>query len=307
MHLPFIDQSNDRELPADYDGPVLVWDIDKTYLDTHFSSWRGLLRIPLEFGVDKVSVPGAAALLRGLRSGPGAHSRATPLYFVSGSPAQMRRVIEEKMRLDGVDFDGITFKDQLGLVRALRPRDVTRQLGYKLAALLAYALQLPPGCRFVLFGDDVEQDAEVFTLFREVLEGLKGRKLRSRLRAGDVHRHDAETVLGLAESLSPRSEPVTRIFIKQSRERSLGGHPRVVAARSYLTIAAVAAKMDLMRADGVEAVRSELISLGARQPELEEAMRHAARVPVMSSEPFPLESLAGLVDPLRRARLTSSR
>jgi hypothetical protein len=80
------DRSNDRRLPPDYTGDVLLWDIDKTYLDTHFSSWRGLLAIPFDMAVDKRAVPGAVPLLRALRRGPGERSVLVPLYFVSGSP-----------------------------------------------------------------------------------------------------------------------------------------------------------------------------------------------------------------------------
>ena len=48
---------NDRDLPRDYAGPVFVWDVDKTYLSTRFSSSSGLARIPIEFSVDKVAIP----------------------------------------------------------------------------------------------------------------------------------------------------------------------------------------------------------------------------------------------------------
>ena len=50
--LSFLTRTNERRIAPDYAGDVLIWDIDKTYLDTHFSSFRGLLRIPLELAVD---------------------------------------------------------------------------------------------------------------------------------------------------------------------------------------------------------------------------------------------------------------
>src|SRR5688572_7492402 len=128
MNDGFIHQTNDRRLPPDYAGDVLLWDIDKTYLDTRFSSMRGLLSIPFEFAIDKRSLPGAAVLLRALRRGAGAESALVPLYFISGSPPQLRRVVERKMVLDGVDYDGITFKDQLGLLLARRPGLIKAQL-----------------------------------------------------------------------------------------------------------------------------------------------------------------------------------
>ena len=54
-----------RSLPDGYSGPVFIWDIDKTYLSTQFSSLRGLGRIPLEFAVDKQAIAGMPEVLRG--------------------------------------------------------------------------------------------------------------------------------------------------------------------------------------------------------------------------------------------------
>ena len=66
----FLQRANERRLDPDYTGEILLWDIDKTYLDTHCSSWRGLARIPFELAIDKVTVPGSVPILRALRRGP---------------------------------------------------------------------------------------------------------------------------------------------------------------------------------------------------------------------------------------------
>ncbi|MEO1234782.1 MAG: hypothetical protein AAFZ18_38405, partial [Myxococcota bacterium] len=136
MTPKYLERSNDRTLAPDYRGPVFVWDIDKTYLETRFSSARSVARIPFEVAVDKLTVPGAVPLLRALRRGAGSTSAAVPLYFVSGSPLQIRSVIERKMDLDGVGYDGLTFKDQLGLFLRGRGSYIRQQVGYKLRALL---------------------------------------------------------------------------------------------------------------------------------------------------------------------------
>ena len=151
-------------MPAEYSGRILLCDIDKTYLATSFSSWRGLIRIPFEFAIDKQPIPGAVPLLRALRRGTAEESALIPLYFVSGSPVQLRGVIERRMTLDGIEFDGITFKDQLGLVLTGRPADVKRQVGYKLTALLSYWRELPKGARWLMFGDDAEAVRELSVL-----------------------------------------------------------------------------------------------------------------------------------------------
>src|SRR5690606_37832680 len=108
-----LDRSNDRVFPAGWRGRIYVWDIDKTYLATEIHSVRALLLVPFEFAVDKRNVAGTSALLRALRRGvaPPGLTLANPIYFVSASPPQLRTVIQRKMLLDGVEHDGITFKD----------------------------------------------------------------------------------------------------------------------------------------------------------------------------------------------------
>ncbi len=260
MQARFIQQSNERTLPQDYSGQILLWDIDKTYLDTSFSSKRGLLAIPLEFAIDKRSVPGAVPLLRALRRGSGAQSALTPLYFVSGSPPQLRKVIEKKMLLDGIQSDGISFKDQWALVRAGRAKDIKRQIGYKVAALLMYRQTIPADARWLLFGDDVESDAEAFLLFGEICCDLRGDALRQRLAAGDVHRDDQDLILELSNDLALGPDPVERVFIHMSAQKdpSIFSDPRVVACRSYIQTALVLAHEERIQAQTVSAVAKVL-------------------------------------------------
>lgn len=282
----FLQQTNDRQLDAGYVGDVLVWDIDKTYLDTRFSSVRGLLSIPFELAVDKEPIVGSVALLRALRRGPGPKPALVPLYFVSGSPPQLRRVIEQRMTLDGVQFDGMTFKDQLGLLRAGRLGDLTRQVGYKLAALLLYAREMPRTVRWLLFGDDVEQDAEVFALFGEVCAGLRGSALTTRLRTHGVHRADIAAIVEAADSIAEGSDPVERIFIHLAHgtDPTNFRDPRVVATRSYLQTALVLAAMGKVRSEVVGTVAAELRRRGVLEIEIEaQAMEAVARWGVAST------------------------
>ncbi|RMG11429.1 MAG: hypothetical protein D6729_18025 [Deltaproteobacteria bacterium] len=256
----YLERTNDRRLPEDYTGDILLWDIDKTYLETHFSSWRGLLAIPFEFAIDKSPLPGAVPLLRALRHGPGDEPRLTPLYFVSGSPPELRPVITKRMILDGVEYDGITFKDQLGLLLAGRVREITRQVGYKLEALLRYRLELPAGARWLCFGDDVESDAEIFALFGEVCAGLRGGALDGRLRSYGVHADQIRECIALAERLPITPDPVERIFIHLSggSDPARFDDPRVVAAYSYLQTALVLLQMERIRPEAVTAVAKDL-------------------------------------------------
>lgn len=256
----FLDRSDDRVLPAGFEGDVFVWDIDKTYLDTHFSSVRGLLGIPFELAIDKQAVPGAAPLLRGLRHGPGEESALAPVYFISGSPLQMRKTVERKMTLDGVQFDGITFKDQLGLLLAGRPRGISEQVGYKLKALLLLRRGHPAGARYTLFGDDVEQDLDSFLLFGEVCAGLRGVALRKRLEARRVHPRDIDEAVALASGLPPGAlDPVVNVFIREVRGgRVPSPDPRVRTSPSFLDHARTLLALGKLGSAAVEAVRSEV-------------------------------------------------
>jgi hypothetical protein len=273
----FVDQSDDRGLDPGYDGDLFVWDIDKTYLDTHFSTWRGLVRIPLELAIDKVALPGSVPLLRAIRRGLG--REPVPLYFISGSPKQLRRSIEKKMTLDGVGFDGITFKDQWGLARARRFADISRQVGYKLSALLSYAQAFDDDARWWFFGDDVEDDAEIFRLFGRVLSGLRDRELREVLAQREVHRLDQEAILALASELPIReADPVQKIFILAHRRPDAEpDDARIAIMPTFLTGALELAHDGLIAPTAVAAVAKDLRSRGVDERRIEASVRAARR------------------------------
>ena len=270
--LAHLDQSNTRQISDDYAGPVLVCDIDKTYLSTHFSSFRGLLSIPFELAIDKEPIPGIVPLLRALRRGPGTESALTPLYFVSGSPVQLRPVIEKRMVLDGIDFDGITFKDQLGLLLSGRPRAIKEQIGYKLTALLLYFEEVSKQARWLLFGDDVEQDADVFVLFSRVASGFRGAELERWLKSNRVSKKDIRAIMPIAERLPVVEDPVDGIFIHLERGRAPASFEdsRIYPTRSYLQTAFLMAQREIIEPMAVGAVARDLRLRGTSDDELRE-------------------------------------
>jgi hypothetical protein len=267
---PLIERSNLRTIAPDYSGDLVLWDIDKTYLDTHFSSLRGLAAIPFELAIDKEAVPGAVPLLRALRRGGTDKHVSVPLYFVSGSPPQLRSIVERKMTLDGVQFDGITFKDQWGFVRARRPKGIKEQVGYKLRALLLYRLEIGGPSRWFLFGDDAESDADVFSLFGEVCAGLRGAHLDGRLAKAKVHRDDVRNIHEIAERVPVTDNPVERIFIhlyNRTPPEKLATD-KVVPTYSFLQAALVLASIGRISDDAIHAVANDLRRNG-RVPEAE--------------------------------------
>lgn len=204
-------RKNDRVLPPDWSGPIYLWDIDNTYLVTEWSGLRDLLRIRFEAAEDKRPVPGAVDLLAALRRGADPSERP-PVFFVSASPETMRPVLEKRMLIDGVMQDGITFRD---LHRLRYLRDI---FGYKVAALLLYRLENPPGAREALFGDDREHDPEVYALYARICAGeVRGDALREYLAGRGVGKPAAKYIDTLASELPPR-DPVEWIFIRRLRQ-----------------------------------------------------------------------------------------
>ena len=143
------------------DRIVYRWDLDKTYLRTEFDTIRDLLRTAFESAGQKRTIPGAAPLLRELQA-----TSPYGIYIVSGSPEQLRRVLEAKLRLDGVRWDSLTLKPQLQNILRGRFRFIKDQVYYKLGALLQTRTEMPGPIHEVMFGDDAEADA---TLLRRTI------------------------------------------------------------------------------------------------------------------------------------------
>ena len=68
-------------------------DIDQTYLQTDFHSFRGLLRVVTEKAQDKKTFPYATETLQIL-----SNKKDIRLRFLSASPEQMRRVLQKKIQ-----------------------------------------------------------------------------------------------------------------------------------------------------------------------------------------------------------------
>jgi hypothetical protein len=275
-----LSMEDERKLPAEYDGRVFVWDIDKTYLSTSFSSLGGLLRIPLEFAVDKIAIPGMPEVIRGLRRGPGDEYQGFPLYFVSASPPELRRVLEHKMLMDGVEYDGITSKDWLRCIAQGRPGRLREQVGYKLCALLAGRLARPMS-REYLFGDDVEMDAAAFHLYSQLVNGhLSPGDAASEMRALKVKRDDRRCAFALLETIPHRMGTVEKIFIHLERntppEKFEKYGESVVPVRGAGQMALALYQMGLLNAAEVEQVFDAIVERSRSPEELVSLLRSDA-------------------------------
>lgn len=237
-----LDRTDTRQIPPDYQGLVVTSDIDKTYLDTHFSSLRGLLRTAFESAEEKQAIGGMIPLLRALRYGLQEQDEKTPLYFVSASPPQMRDVLEQKMQLDGIEYDGIAFKNQLRLLRHRRWKQIRHHVLYKLTALLLNRDARPPEANVqeILIGDDSETDSDTYLLYAKLLEGnVSEEECLEKLEELGATDKEKERILPLM--LQHDNSRVIRIYIHRTIGRlpsELPDHPKelMLAARDSLQI-----------------------------------------------------------------------
>ena len=243
---------------------IARWDLDKTYLRTEFDSLRDLVRTAFERPDQKRTNPGAATLLREMvRSNVSVH-------ILSGSPEQMRRRLEDKLRLDGVKWDSFTLKPNLENMLRFRFRALRDQLGYKLPALLrARAMATEPAAddpglrRETLFGDDAEADAYVYSLYSDVIAGRVDETALAEICVrGRMYPDVQDVVVAHARTIAA-GEIVERIFIhleKQSPpDEFLVFGPRLVPFYNYLQAAFVLLEDGRVAPEAVLRVAVELV------------------------------------------------
>ncbi len=240
---------------------IFRWDLDKTYLQTDFDSLGALLRTAFQGAADKTNVPGSAELLRALRVE--AAGRAL-IYFVSGSPRQMRGVLSEKLRLDGIHFDGFILKDNLSNLLKGRFRALREQVGYKLPALLLARKHAPVEAHETLFGDDAERDAFVYSLYADLLaRRVAPEVLEQVLEVAGVYPDGRETIYEALGHLPP-CDPVDRVIIHLDRKsppiRFDAYGPRVVPVYNYFQAALVLFQDGRLRAEAVGRLGTALLT-----------------------------------------------
>jgi hypothetical protein len=207
-------------------------------------------------------VPGSAALLREL-SGTRTGLAPAHVAIVSGSPSQMRKVLEKKLRLDGVRWDEFHLKPQWENLKRGRLRAIKEQVGYKLPLLLSSRARLAAGVRETLFGDDAEADAFIYTLYAECVAGrVDGRTLSRILRAAGAYGDALERCRQAIAKLET-SDDVERIFImldgRTPPARFAAFGSRVVPVYNYFQAALVLFADGHLDVDGVIAVTTAFL------------------------------------------------
>jgi len=253
-------------------APVIFrWDLDKTYLKSDFDTLRELVRIPFERPEDKVAVPGVVPLIRSLREVAVDSGRDVRIYFMSASPPQIAKAIKEKLALDGIEYDGIVFKNQLQHLVRGKFRNLREHVGYKLTELLKSRATMPPTSHEVLFGDDWESDPIIYSLYADLLAARVGAdELDDILGVIGVDPRLIAAAQTLAAAVKPR-EVVTKIYINVERRtpprhfRFFG--PRLVPSFNYFQTAACLYEDGHLTLPAVARVAAELTASSGYTPE----------------------------------------
>jgi hypothetical protein len=236
---------------------IARWDLDKTYLRTEFDTVRELVKTALERPDEKKSHPGAGALLRELQAA------GCEVHVLSGSPTQMRRRLEEKLRLDGIRFASLTLKPNLQNLLRLRFRSLRGQLGYKLPALLRMRAHVEPALRETLVGDDAEADAFIYALYADVCAGRIGEEALERLmRTDHCHPEEIQEAVGAARAIEA-GDVVARILIHLDRQTPPAEFdvfgPKIVPFYNYFQAALVLHEDGRLGAEAVLRVGTDLV------------------------------------------------
>lgn len=207
VFFEYTDASKAKEAPR-----VFVWDVDKTYLDTNIASLRGLLRTIREKAFQKKNIPGTATLVRALSESLQQGDKL-PLYFITASPPQLESKIMGKLAIDEISPYGAFYKDNLKNLNLNRFRRLTQQIGFKLQALLQLRLRLREDVKQILWGDDSESDALIYSLYSDICSGrIEDDELVRVLESLNVLNPQIRTILKFKDNV-PRNDPVERIYI----------------------------------------------------------------------------------------------
>jgi hypothetical protein len=251
-----------RPLAADYAGPIFIWDVDRTYVDSKVDGIGDVIRIAREKARDKVNVPGSAALLRGLRRGPGAGDARCPVYFLTAGPPQVGPVFEEKLRMDGVQCDGLIFKSFTYYLLSLQAPRLREHVGYKLAALLQNRLEFPEQAHEILFGDNSDQDPDIYALYaRMVRREVSPGEVERRIGELRVLPEERDEIMYLWEQV-PEGDPVRGIYIHLARPEEPARlerlDKRLLAGRNMFQAACHLAARGYLSAEGLLAVAENM-------------------------------------------------
>ncbi|MCC6137358.1 MAG: hypothetical protein IT287_01910 [Bdellovibrionaceae bacterium] len=194
---------------------VYVWDLDKTYLDTHWQSIKDLFKVSFTDNFHRNNVPGTGTLVSALKqSWTQKNGKGTfPIFFITASPPQMEKKIREKLESDNILPLGIFFKDNLKNLWPGRFWKLRQHVGYKVGSLLYLRTLLKENVTQVLWGDDSETDAIIYSLYSDLCSRrLAGDECDKILKNFQVT-NEQFTRIESALAQIPVVDPVEKIYI----------------------------------------------------------------------------------------------
>ena len=205
-----------KEISTDF-SEIYVWDLDKTYLDTRWHTLGEILRFFFEKSFQKKNIPGTSTLVCCLKESwkrnSGFSQTDFPIFFVTASPPQMEEEIRKKMEMDKILPQGIFFKNNLKNIYPNRWRYFYRQVGYKLEALMRLRTHFKGEITQVLWGDDSEMDATIYSLYSDICaRRWKDEELFQLFKHFNVNKEQCETIFDL-QAQCPDYDPVEKVYI----------------------------------------------------------------------------------------------
>lgn len=204
----------EKDLNGGAVAEVYVWDLDKTYLDTSWHTFRDIYRLVFEKSFHKRNIPGTSTLVSCVKKNWMKNGgEKFPLFFITASPPQMENAIREKLQLDQLLPMGLFFKDNLRNIKPGRWGRLTQQVGYKLQALLQLRTRFSGEISQVLWGDDSETDAIIYSLYSDICARRWGSsELEKILKNFHVTRLQMNTIFDLQDQC-PEHDPVEKVYI----------------------------------------------------------------------------------------------
>ncbi|MEM7646760.1 MAG: phosphatase domain-containing protein, partial [Pseudomonadota bacterium] len=195
---------------------IYVWDLDKTYLDTSWHTIGDLWRTVFEKSFQKRNVPGTSTLVSSVKDNwqrTRGEAGEFPLFFITASPPQLEDKIREKLEIDEILPQGIFFKDNLRNVHPSRWRRLSQQVGYKIQALMQLRSKFSEDLTQVLWGDDSETDATIYSLYSDICSRRWDEdQLIKFLKHFNVTKEQINTILDLQDQC-PSHDPVEKVYI----------------------------------------------------------------------------------------------
>lgn len=203
------------QVAGDDHSEIYVWDLDKTYLDTSWHTLTDLWRTAFEKSFQKRNIPGTSTLVSCVKES-WQRTRGDlpfPLYFITASPPQMEVKIREKLEIDEILPQGMFFKDNLKNIHPSRWRRLNQQVGFKLQALLQLRSKFNSEITQVLWGDDSETDATIYSLYSDICtRRLEEVQLIKVLKYFNVTKEQIDTILDLQDQCLVH-DPVEKVYI----------------------------------------------------------------------------------------------